>query len=304
MQFSYDNIYETKNMKKECDFFNTKHKKVRIIPFFAFFAFLSAFYPLSHYKSDKDDFVSFASDSNFHVAHNPPINTQFVLRGKSIDIAIDEDKDAKAYFVKSSTGSSKKYLILFHEWWGLNDHIKHTADAFSDSLSEINVIALDLYDGLTADKPDKASQIMTSISQERVQRIIKGILQFCSDDAQISTIGWCFGGGWSLQTALEHPDQIRACIMYYGMPEQDTSRLAKLNAPLLGIFAQQDKWITPDMVRSFEKRLNGLGKKAHIKLYDSKHAFANPSNPNYEKRSAIDASQIVLRFIRVHLDIL
>lgn len=293
----------TQNIKKLCGLTLTQYVMNKLIPSFLLSVLSLSLYVTEAKSSDKNDFVSFVTDSNFKSEHIPPADTRYVLNGEKIDISTDDYKDAKAYFVKSKTGS-EKYLVLFHEWWGLNDHIKHTADGFGDSLPDVNILAIDLYDGFVTDKPDKASQIMSSTSEERVKKIIKGVFKFCSDDAKICTIGWCYGGGWSLQAALDQPELVKACVMYYGMPEQDTTRLVRLNAPLLGIFARQDKWITPEIVGAFEHQLRALGKKVHVKMYDSKHAFANPSNPNYEKRSAYDASQIVLRFIRANLDVM
>lgn len=91
--------------------------------------------------------------------------------------------------------------------------------------------------------------------------------------------------------------------MYYGMPEKDPIRLSALSVPLLGIFATKDRWITTDIVKDFEKTLANLGKKFYLQAYDSYHAFANPSNPNYDKRNAENATLIVLRFIRANLSV-
>ena len=249
-----------------------------------------------------DGFKSFSADSNFANAHEKPSQVNSPFKGEDITIDVENDSVANLYEVSSAT-PSHKYLILFHEWWGLNQHIRKTADSFRDSLSDVNVIAVDLYDGKVASESSRASQLMSSTDEQRVQKIIRSVVKYCGEKAEICTVGWCYGGGWSLYAAIDSPKNCKGCVMYYGMPEEDSIRLSNLSAPLLGIFATKDKWITTDIVKNFEKKLTKLGKKFNFQTYDSYHAFANPSNPNYDKRNAENAAKIVLRFIRANLSI-
>lgn len=249
-----------------------------------------------------DGFKSFSVDSTFANAHEKPSQVSSLFKGENITIDVENDSVANVYVV-SSSNPSHKYLILFHEWWGLNQHIRNTADSFRDSLSDVNVIAVDLYDGKVASESSRASQLMGSTSEQRVQKIIRSVVNYCGEKAEICTIGWCYGGGWSLYTAIDSPKRCKGCVIYYGMPEEDSVRLSNLSAPLLGIFATKDKWITTGIVKDFEKKLTKLGKKFNFQTYDSYHAFANPSNPNYDKRNAENAAKIVLRFIRANLSV-
>jgi carboxymethylenebutenolidase len=115
-------------------------------------------------------------------------------------------------------------------------------------------------------------------------------------------IGWCFGGGWSLQTALEVPQGISAVVMYYGQPEKDRVRLEGLRSPLLGLFGADDKSIPPAAVRELEANLKQLGKSAEIHIYDGAgHAFANPSGTNYRPAAAEDAWRRTVAFFKQHL---
>jgi carboxymethylenebutenolidase len=81
---------------------------------------------------------------------------------------------------------------------------------------------------------------MKGADKKRIQQLIRGAYALVGKDAQISTIGWCFGGGWSLQAAIMAGDKARKCVIYYGMPEKDEERLKKLSCPVLGIWAEQE----------------------------------------------------------------
>jgi carboxymethylenebutenolidase len=160
------------------------------------------------------------------------------------------------------------------------------------------VIALDLYDGKVATTQQEAGKYMGEAKEERIRAIIKGALDYVGPKAKIGTIGWCFGGGWSLQTALMAGKQTSACVMYYGMPETDVDKLKAINGPVLGIFAKKDGWINPDKVKEFEANMKKVAKKLTVKMYDADHAFANPSNPKFDKEAAADAHKAALAFLK------
>jgi carboxymethylenebutenolidase len=142
---------------------------------------------------------------------------------------------------------------------------------------------------------------MQSVKTERAENIIKGAFAYAGKKARIGTIGWCFGGGCSLQAAILAEKQARACVIYYGMPEKDTEKLKKLKASVLGIFANKERWISPAIVDEFENNLNALKKKNSINRFNAEHAFANPSNPNYDKEATEKAYQLTLAFFRKNL---
>jgi carboxymethylenebutenolidase len=127
------------------------------------------------------------------------------------------------------------------------------------------------------------------------------VIQYAGADVKIGTVGWCMGGSWSLQSAFIADAQAKACVMYYGMPERNKERLQQLKAPVLGLFAKQDKFITPAIVGDFETTLEKSGKTVKIKMYDADHAFANPSNPRYKKDDAEDAFNNAVEFLKQYL---
>jgi carboxymethylenebutenolidase len=192
---------------------------------------------------------------------------------------------------------------VIQEWWGLNDYIKAESDWYWDELDkEANVLALDMYDGKVATTRDSASQLVRSVSNERLINIIKGAIEYAGSDAEISTIGWCFGGAWSLQASIIAGPQGKACVMFYGRPETNIERLKMLNADVIGFFGNKDKSPSPEMVDAFLKNMEEAGKKLEVHRYDAGHGFANPSNPNYNKEATEDARKKAREFLQKRID--
>lgn len=104
-----------------------------------------------------------------------------------------------------------------------------------------------------------------------------------------------------MQAAIALGKQAKACVMYYGMPEMDKARLKNLTAPLLGIFAEKDTWINREVVNNFDKIFRTFKRKYEIKWFDAVHAFANPSNPDFNSEMAQEAENLAMKFIATHL---
>lgn len=251
--------------------------------------------------SATDEFASFSNDKEFVALHDSPHPFNLAdPKGEMVTFKTADGKTGNAYEVKSDKPSNK-YLLVFHEWWGLNDYIKQEADKLQSELGDINVLALDLYDGSVASTREEATKYVQQVKSDRAFDIINGAADYAGKDAVFGTIGWCFGGGWSLQAAIALGDKCKACVIYYGMPEKDLTRLAMLKAPVLGNFGNKDTHITPAIVSEFEKNLKDLGIPSDIKEYDAVHAFANPSNPNHDSEATKDAMERTVKFLKEKL---
>ena len=260
--------------------------------------------PLSEVKSQQccpDPNRKFAEMGNaraFRAEHELPEDIDFMPEhGHIISFDTPDGRKANAFFVPAPE-KTNNWLIVIHEWWGLNDHIKKESEKLWKDLGNVNVLALDMYDGKVADNREDASSYMQGLSRERAFAIIAGALNYIGSDARLATIGWCFGGGWSLQTAIEGGKRTVGCVMYYGMPEEDISRLKKLNSDVLGIFALQDQWINPEVVGKFETNMENAGKTLRVANYDADHAFANPSSPRYREETAKNAYLLTLEYLK------
>jgi carboxymethylenebutenolidase len=196
-------------------------------------------------------------------------------------------------------------VVVIHEWWGLNANIQHWADRLAGL--GFAALAVDLYGGTVATTPDEAMAAMKNVNETDARRILAAAVDFLAADPRIQAprrgvIGWCFGGGWSLATALLEPNKINATVIYYGHLETDPAKLATIRSPILGFFGAEDQSIPVATVREFESALKKLGKPVEIKIYDGAgHAFANPSGGNYRPEAAKDAWQRTTAFLARHL---
>jgi carboxymethylenebutenolidase len=247
--------------------------------------------------------ASFGKDDEFVKLHEEPLDYKHTNHlGEMITFATEDGKTANAYYVPTrSMQKANNWLLVFHEWWGLNDHIKREADEWADKLGNVNVLALDLYDGKVASTQEEARNYVQSVNNERAFTIIGGAVKYAGDGASFATLGWCFGGAWSNQAAIYLAEKCKACVIYYGMPEQNKERLKNLKAPVLGIFAEQDKNITPEIAREFENNLKELGIINEIYFYDAVHAFANPSNPKHDAEKTADAKSKTESFLKKYM---
>src|SRR5579862_345967 len=184
-------------------------------------------------------------------------------------------------------------LIVIHEWWGLNGWVKDQASKLADQ--GYVALALDLYRGKVATTPDEAHEIMRGVPEDRAKRDLHAAFDFLKSQPnvkkdRIGSIGWCMGGGYSLDVALEEPG-LKADVINYGHLVTDPSSVEKINASILGIFGAQDRGIPVEDVKKFESLLKDKGKKVEVVIYpDAGHAFENPNNKaGYRPDDANDA---------------
>lgn len=240
-----------------------------------------------------------AEDKDFVAAHLSPLPYTYAGPGSDVTYSTSDGKTAHAWMVKANKPTDY-YLFVVHEWWGLNDYIKKESEKMATDLG-VNVIALDLYDNQVATDRENAAKVMQSVKTERAMAIIKGAYAYAGANAKVFTIGWCFGGGWSLQTAIEGGKQAVGCAMYYGQPEKDVNRLKTINCDIIGFFGNKDQWPSPAVVDEFVKTADTAGIKLIVNRYDAGHGFANPSNPVFNKEATEDAYGKVKEFVKARI---
>ena len=196
-------------------------------------------------------------------------------------------------------------LIVIHEWWGLNDNIKAMADRLAGE--GYIVLAVDMFGGKVANSPAEARELMVKVLEnpDDGRDNIRQAYSFLKDAAgapRVGSLGWCFGGGWSLNTALEFPNDLAAAVIYYGQVIDDEDKLGTLNVPIMGHFAANDSGIPVESVEKFRDALERLRKDYTIEIYpDASHAFANPTGGNYNPEAARKAWKSTLKFLADHL---
>jgi carboxymethylenebutenolidase len=226
--------------------------------------------------------------------------SSFASQGMSVSYKSGDETVQSMLYTPSGKGPFPA-IIVIHEWWGLNDWVKEQASKLSDQ--GYVTLAVDLYRGKVATTSDEAHELMRGLAHDRAVRDLHSAFEFLKSQKdvkgdRIGSIGWCMGGGYSLDVALEEPT-LAADVINYGHLAVDENALTKINAPILGIFGGKDRGIPIDDVKKFEQTLKGLGKKIETVIYpDAGHGFENPNNRDgYRPNDAADAWKRTVTFL-------
>jgi len=196
-------------------------------------------------------------------------------------------------------------VIVIHERWGLDDGIRGQADRLAGH--GYVVLAVDLYLGETATDAESARELMVTLveNQDQANENLRQAYQFLKNTAQaerIGVLGWSLGGSWAFNAAMLLPDSLDAAVIYYGQVTDNRERLEAINAPILGLFGNADRGVTPESVEAFREAMEALGKEIEVEIYpDAGHAFADPNSPNYVPEVAEAAWQRSVDFLARHL---
>lgn len=191
-------------------------------------------------------------------------------------------------------------VLLIHEWWGLNDQIKSVAAELARE--GLVALAVDLYGGRSTADAGEARRYMQSVkAAEAIDTLSSWIAWLRRHErgtGKVATVGWCFGGGWSLNASLAAP--VDATVIYYGNVAKNAAELGALRGPVQGHFATRDRFINRPMVEGFASAMEASGKSLEHHWYDADHGFANPTTGRYDKPDADLAWTRTLAFLRAN----
>ena len=228
----------------------------------------------------------------------------FAANGKTVSYKSGDETVHGVLFTPKGKGPFPA-LVVIHEWWGLVPWVKEQAAKLSEQ--GYVTLAVDLYRGKATDSPEVAHELMRGLPEDRANRDLLAAVQYLKslknvNPAKIASIGWCMGGGYSLDLAIADPT-LAADVVNYGHLATDPARLQQIHAPILGLFGAQDKGIPPADVHKFEQDLKQMGKKIDVTIYpDAGHAFENPNNKaGYRPADAADAWNRTLEFLAANL---
>lgn len=229
------------------------------------------------------------------------------VTAQSVTYATIDGQDITGYLAQpegTAPDAALPAIISIHEWWGLNENIEAVTRRLAGE--GYTVLAVDLYNDQVATEPDQARDLMRTVMDTPgpAQDNITQAAQFLATEygaPKLGSIGWCFGGNWSLRTGLLL-ERLDAMAIYYGRLILAPEVLDGLDMPIIGFFGEADTSIPVEDVTNFESMLNNMGKTADINLYPGVgHAFANPSGQNYDEAAAEDAWAKTTAFFETHL---
>ena len=225
------------------------------------------------------------------------------MSGQMVDFSSDGGT-ARGYLAVPQKGKGPGVIVI-QEWWGLVGHIKDVCDRFAKQ--GYVALAPDLYHGKSARSPDEAGKLMMAMRIEEAEKDLRGAIQYLVDNnsttgSKVGIIGFCMGGALSLYAATRNA-QVGACVVFYGGHPNVKPDLPNLQAPMLGIYAERDRSVTPQSVRELERQLKELGKSVEVHIYPgADHAFFNDQRPEvYNAKAAEDAWRRTIEFFARNL---
>ena len=208
-------------------------------------------------------------------------------------------------YLAKGAGDGAKHagVIVIQEWWGLNDHIMDIADRFA--AAGYHALAPDLYHGVVTTEPNEAGKMLMALNIKQAARDLRGAINYLREltGKRVGTIGFCMGGALSFFAACDNPDGVAACVDFYGGHPAVKPNIAALKAPVLGIFAEKDGFVSPAVVKNLDEQLTAAGKEHDFTIYPgTDHAFFNNTRPEvYDATASADAWQKSLAFFDKHL---
>jgi len=208
------------------------------------------------------------------------------------------------YLSPSESGSGPGVIVL-QEWWGLVSHIKSVCDRFANA--GFTALAPDLYDGDSTTEPDEAGSLMMALNIEKTARLLSAAIDaLLSQDSvignQVGVVGFCMGGQLSLFASTLHA-QIGACVDFYGIHPSVEPDYSKVRCPILGLFAENDPYASPEAVSELRRTLTQENIRFEFHTYPGvEHAFFNDDRPEvYDAKAAEDAWNRTIQFLRANL---
>lgn len=206
-------------------------------------------------------------------------------------------------YLASPREESNLAVVVIQEWWGMVPHIKDVCERFAQE--GFFALAPDLYNGKTTTEPDEAAKEMMALQIENAAKQMSGAADEVAKRAnskKVGVVGFCMGGGLALYLACLRPDLIKACVPFYGVIPWPNVQpdWSKLEAKVLGHYAELDEFSNPQAVKELESKLKGLGKDVKLNIYPGvHHAFFNDTRPEvYDEKAAKASWESTVSFLK------
>jgi carboxymethylenebutenolidase len=223
------------------------------------------------------------------------------MAGSMVEFASNGSKTA-GYLATPAAGKGPGVLVL-QEWWGLVGHIKNVCDRFA--AEGFTALAPDMYHGKTASEPDGAGKLFMALNIGQAEKDLRGAATYLaqhSSTAKLGAVGFCMGGQLALFAGTLNPS-VGAVVNFYGIHPNVKPDYGKLSGPVLGLFAEKDGFVTPQVAKDTDAAIKKAGKRSEINIYPNvDHGFFNDERPDvYDKAAADDAWRRTLAHFRQSL---
>jgi carboxymethylenebutenolidase len=218
--------------------------------------------------------------------------------GIAVEFTRPDGKTAPGYLALSAHVDAPG-VVMFEEWWGLNDQIKETADRLAGE--GFNVLVPDLYRGQVADTREQAGHLMQGLDfTDAALQDARGAAAYLRErgSRRIGVTGFCMGGALALLAAMHDPE-FSAAVTWYGLPPPEASDPSTIKIPVMGHWANHDEFFDRAAVDALESKLEAGGVPHEFHRYDAGHAFYNPGGiGNYHREHAETAWRRTVEFFK------
>ncbi|MEO0651192.1 MAG: dienelactone hydrolase family protein [Planctomycetota bacterium] len=250
------------------------------------------------------DMLGEMDEDTFKSLHALKPGEDLDLLGRAQEVAVPGHGAMQCYLsVPPGADAPLPGVLVIHEWWGLNDNVRLWTDRLA--AEGYAALAVDLYDGVVASDSDAAMAAMQAVDASAASAKLAAAhdwltREYATGGAPTGSIGWCFGGGWSMRSALDI-EGLDAAVVYYGRTDVAEDKARAMDAAVLGIFGLRDRGITQAYVDGVEATLAAAEADFRIERYDADHAFGNPSSARYDHEAASAAWEEVRGFFAERL---
>ncbi|WP_455208653.1 dienelactone hydrolase family protein [Kaarinaea lacus] len=239
-----------------------------------------------------------------------------LLLAQSVTAEQLSNSDDRANYVQLQTASkqsfnayvagpqdAKQAILLIHGWWGLNQDVETWANEFA--VAGYRVMAVDLYNQQVTSNPATAKKLMQAVKQADADEKYAAAIQALSENGRkVAIIGRSYGASQAFHAAFVAKDKASATIVYYPYGEliTDKKMLTKIKAPILGHFARNDFFLTPDKVTQFTSVIKNSGLKMTVNMYEARHGFDTSTSSNFDETAHQLAQQRTRQFLEQYLN--
>lgn len=222
---------------------------------------------------------------------------------KTITLTRGKDQDFPGYLAEPEGQGGAGAVLLFHEWWGLNDHVRTLADRLARE--GLLALAVDMYDGKVTKDAEEAGRLMSALDtfdvMDRAKVGLRALLDHPRSNGKVGAMGFCLGGAMAFAAACHVPG-LSAVVPFYGVPAPEKVDYTKVTAPILAHFAKHDAWAKAEKAEAIAATVHGKGGAMTLHVYDAGHAFVNDTRPDaYDEPSATLAWSRTVAFFHEHL---
>jgi dienelactone hydrolase len=182
-------------------------------------------------------------------------------------------------------------VLVVPEWWGQNEYARTRAR----QLAELGYVALaiDMYgDGKTVTEPSEAKELATGVfsNLDQAEERFKAGMQVLSSNqvtepGNISAVGYCFGGGISLNMARRGVELDGVASFHGSLGAPTPAQAGVFKAKVLVLTGEADPMVPPDQVEAFRKEMADAAVPTEIHSYPGAlHAFTNPAATEIGKK--------------------